>query len=337
MSMLGTYHAIMECSGIPVLPSSFICAYCFSIYSSVGSGTSPIEEAMQKMTTVELGPDAAEESDDDDDEIPMSALGKKKAENSVSPQRRPPAKRVAIEPTPQTQLLPTPQTQLALELTPPTQLLPTTQTQLVRKPGESEQHAFPVAVPSLGATGKYSWLPGSVTMMKDAALAANKAAKNVFPTSHTRMHVATWAVHASVIWFSNRSNYEYFRSLVNINKTIGRMQQDFNAFRGCCFSVEMEDYLRKAMMHKWRFRYNEPDVAAQWDKVWGAHSLTRVSANQLNPNRGGFPSDNNALRHPTMRTRSFLIAYERVPLPSSGSVTGSPMSILHLTRSLQWR
>jgi hypothetical protein len=52
---------------------------------------------------------------------------------------------------------------------------------------------------------------------------------------------------------------------------------------------------RQAMVHKWYFRYSEPNVTAQWEKIWGGHLLTHVSVNQFNPNRGGFPADNNAL------------------------------------------
>jgi hypothetical protein len=29
----------------------------------------------------------------------------------------------------------------------------------------------------------------------------------------------------------------------------------------CCFSIEMEQFLRKVMVHRWHFHYNKPGVA----------------------------------------------------------------------------
>jgi hypothetical protein len=132
--------------------------------------------------------------------------------------------------------------------------------------GQSIKHRHLVPVPEPDGTGDYQLAPKSITVMKDGALATENGSHNtLFSDPGTRKDIT------------------------------GRMQHDFNAYRDRCISESVAPYLMTAMLSKWEHDYGEPVVAHSWGKVWDSQSLTRVEANSLNPNRGGFPTDNNAV------------------------------------------
>jgi hypothetical protein len=262
-------------------------------------------ECLHLSSTSSVAPDtriaaASEPIINLDEEAPQSSLGKRTSSQRPVRLKKVPAKLLTDTPPSkalaQNDLSPdTPTAQMYKSLTVAPSPLSPPIFHHVLQDGQSIAHNNPAPVPPLDPFGIHWLQPKAITVMKDAAMAAARAVEKVFPDP--AINLLTCGVHATVIWFKNGTHSAFFQNVDAESKAtlILEMQGDFNNYRNHCITSSAAPILMSTMLHKWRFVYKQPLVADHWENSWGHQKLTRVEANANNPNRGGFPTDNNAV------------------------------------------
>jgi hypothetical protein len=127
----------------------------------------------------------------------------------------------------------------------------------------------------------------------DAARAGSNAFKQVFEEEGnpaTKMSVQMCFVHVQTIWCSRADIKALLR---DVDAHLPRIKSDLTNLNYSVFEAAMVPVALPLMYKKWREEYNEPEFAAQFERVWGGARFTRAEAND--GWYGGLPSDNNAL------------------------------------------
>jgi hypothetical protein len=139
---------------------------------------------------------------------------------------------------------------------------------------------------------RWEWHPrATFTMLKDSACRAENAAREVWPD--VEMHVGTCHTHASLRWLSNN------KALLNPGTSQEHakiMQRDLSTLKRIPHT-NLVMIATDLMIRKWTDELGEELTAKKWSESWGHLNITRVGTKScdVNPLRGGIPSDNNCV------------------------------------------
>lgn len=147
------------------------------------------------------------------------------------------------------------------------------------------------ALPVLGPHEKWEWVPKhdmKLVVMKDFALAASNAVKDVWEDDDVLIGTCSW--HAGSHWVEDTGKKFLIKKE---NKSL--IKNDLEALKNCPYSHLVELYTNQ-MLLKWKTVYKEQAISEKWQFWVNQKSImTRIQLNEGNPLKCGFPSDNNAI------------------------------------------